>query len=251
MKKVVKLYVNLLLAALLLLLLWWFASIMLQKNLLPSPIDVVAKIPELFTKGMTAHLLASCYRIFCGLFVAILGGFLIGWGMASIKSWSSFFDGIIYLTYPIPKMAVLPIVMLLGGLGDLSKIIMIVLIVLPQVVVAVRDSLRQIPKNYYDVYSCLRANGWQKFWQITFPAVLPGLFSSIRVSLGTAISVLFFTENYGTQFGMGYFIMDSWMRMDYLGMYGGILLLSCLGLVLFLLLDGISALVLKWQQEDV
>ncbi|HPR80931.1 MAG TPA: ABC transporter permease subunit, partial [Enterococcus sp.] len=91
-------------------------------------------------------------------------------------------------------MALLPIVMLLGGLGDGSKITMIVLIVLPQVTISVRDAVREIPHHYYDVYRGLKATRWQQFSAITFPATLPAMFSSTRISLGTAISILFFTE---------------------------------------------------------
>lgn len=228
---------------------WWLASLILQKTLLPSPWTVFVNIPSLFQKEMGLHIQVSGYRIFLGMLYALSGGFILGLLMGSLPKWRYFFDPLIYLTYPIPKMALLPIVMLLGGLGDSSKIMMIVLIVLPQVAISVRDAVRQIPENNYDVYRALKANKWQQFCQITLPATLPGVLSGARISLGTAISILFFTENYGTQYGMGYFIMDSWTRMDYPAMYGGILILSSFGLVLFLLLDLLSFWLCKWQRE--
>ncbi|OJG10231.1 hypothetical protein RU93_GL002256 [Enterococcus aquimarinus] len=228
---------------------WWLASLILQKTLLPSPWTVFVNIPSLFQKEMGLHIQVSGYRIFLGMLYALSGGFILGLLMGSLPKWRYFFDPLIYLTYPIPKMALLPIVMLLGGLGDSSKIMMIVLIVLPQVAISVRDAVRQIPENNYDVYRALKANKWQQFCQITLPATLPGVLSGARISLGTAISILFFTENYGTQYGMGYFIMDSWTRMDYPAMYGGILILSSFGLVLFLLLDLLSFWLCKWQRD--
>lgn len=228
---------------------WWLASLILQKTLLPSPWAVFVNIPSLFQKEMGLHIQVSGYRIFLGMLYALSGGFILGLLMGSLRKWRYFFDPLIYLTYPIPKMALLPIVMLLGGLGDSSKIMMIVLIVLPQVAISVRDAVRQIPENNYDVYRALKANKWQQFCQITLPATLPGVLSGARISLGTAISILFFTENYGTQYGMGYFIMDSWTRMDYPAMYGGILILSSFGLVLFLLLDLLSFWLCKWQRD--
>lgn len=228
---------------------WWLASLILQKTLLPSPWAVFVNIPSLFQKEMGLHIQVSGYRIFLGMLYALSGGFILGLLMGSLPKWRYLFDPLIYLTYPIPKMALLPIVMLLGGLGDSSKIMMIVLIVLPQVAISVRDAVRQIPENNYDVYRALKANKWQQFCQITLPATLPGVLSGARISLGTAISILFFTENYGTQYGMGYFIMDSWTRMDYPAMYGGILILSSFGLVLFLLLDLLSFWICKWQRD--
>lgn len=228
---------------------WWIGSLALQKPLLPTPWLVFARIPELFLAGMFQHLQASFYRVVVGIVLSIMGGFGLGLVMGSFPKWNQFFDPLIYLTYPIPKMALLPIVMLLGGLGDASKITMIVLIVLPQVTISVRDAVREVPNHYYDVYRGLKANRWQQFVAITFPATLPAMFSSTRISLGTAISILFFTENYGTEFGMGYFIMDAWTRMDYPAMYGGILVLSSFGFFLFLLMDFLSWYFFKWQRK--
>lgn len=226
---------------------WWLASVILQKNLLPTPWIVLQRLPELISTSMLLHLKASFYRVVLGLFFSILGGFTLGLMIGSFPD-QPFFDAIVYLIYPIPKMALLPIVMLLGGLGDRSKVLMIVLIVLPQMTISVRDAIREIPHNYYDVYQCLRASRWRKFFHITFPATLPAIFSGTRVSLGTAISILFFTENYGTQYGMGYFIMDAWTRMDYPGMYAGILVLSSFGCLLFIGMDSFANLLFKWQK---
>lgn len=236
-------------AGIFLLAIWQIASILLAKTLLPSPVTVFQAIPDLVQRDLFHHLGASLWRITLGMVLAVLLGFLLGLLIASLPRWKNFFDPLVYLTYPIPKMALLPIVMLLGGLGDLSKVIMIVLIVMPQVLVAVRDAIEEIPEHYYDVYRVIGASSWQRFGKITFPATLPAIFSTSRVSLGTAISILFFTENYGTEFGMGYFIMDAWMRMDYPAMYAAILILSLLGLVLFVALDLLAKGVMPWRKS--
>ncbi|WP_122645314.1 ABC transporter permease [Enterococcus mediterraneensis] len=249
-KRRLKRWVNFLLAIFLLLLFWQLASLVVQKDLLPSPFIVLKNLPLLFSKGIIKHLQASFLRVLMGMICAVLLGFGIGLMIGRMAKWRELFDPLLYLTYPIPKMALLPIVMLLGGLGDLSKILMIVLIVAPQVAVAVRDGVRDIPEYYYDVYRCIGASNLQQFFKITVPASLPAIFGAVRISLGTALSILFFTENYGTEYGMGYFIMDSWTRLDYPAMYGGILILSCLGLILFLLLDQCAAYILKWRKNQ-
>ena len=235
-------------AGIFLLVIWQGASLLLAKPLLPSPVTVIQALPALVQRDLFRHLGASLWRIALGMVLAVLLGFLLGLLIASLPRWKNFFDPLVYLTYPIPKMALLPIVMLLGGLGDLSKVIMIVLIVTPQVLVAVRDAIEEIPGHYYDVYRVIGASSWQTFGKITFPATLPAIFSTSRVSLGTAISILFFTENYGTEYGMGYFIMDAWMRMDYPAMYAAILILSLLGLVLFVALDLLAKWVMPWRK---
>jgi len=243
--------IGLMLAGLVIHLIWLIISLIMQRNVLPLPSVVYQSFPRLFSNNdMAAHVLASLYRVLISMGISIILGFFIGWLMGSSKKLDMLFDPILYLAYPIPKMALLPIVMLLFGLGDLAKIIMIMMIILPQVILAVRDAIRNIPSHLYDIYDCLQANAWQKFRYITFPASFYALLSTSRVSLGTAISVLFFAETYGTTLGMGYFIMDAWMRMDYPAMYAAIILLSVLGLVLFLLIDLLGWYSMRWQKEE-
>ncbi|MBQ2010045.1 MAG: ABC transporter permease subunit, partial [Selenomonadaceae bacterium] len=144
-----------------------------------------------------------------------------------------FLSPLVYLTYPVPKIALLPILMLLFGVGESSKITMIFLIIVFQVVVAVRDGIRAIPKEtLYPLYS-LGATFRDIFFEVLWPASLPKFITAVRVALATAISVLFFTETFGTKYGMGYFIMDAWLRVNYLEMYSGNVVLSHIGLIMF------------------
>ncbi|MGL5513517.1 MAG: ABC transporter permease, partial [Sporomusa sp.] len=139
--------------------------------------------------------------------------------------------------------------MLLFGLGELSKILMIFLIIVFQVIVAVRDGVSSIPKEtYYPLYS-LGASFQDVFREILMPASMPKFLTSLRVAMATAISVLFFTETFGTMYGMGYYIMDAWMRVNYLEMYSGIVVLSGIGLLLFGAIDYVEKKTCSWQYK--
>lgn len=78
---------------------------------------------------------------------------------------------------------------------------------------------------------------------------MPKFLTSLRVAMATAVSVLFFTETFGTTYGMGYFIMDAWMRVNYLEMYSGIAVLSNIGLILFSTIDYIERKTCSWQYK--
>ena len=136
--------------------------------------------------------------------------------------------------------------MLLGGLGEVTKVIMIVLIILFQLAVSMRDALMTIPAEHFMLTRSLGANTIGLLRQVLLPAVLPASLSALRVAIGTAISVLFVTETYGTTLGLGYYITDAWMRMDYLDMYAGIALLSLVGVVLFILVDLMEVVLCPW-----
>lgn len=86
--------------------------------------------------------------------------------------------------------------------------------------------------------------------QITLPAVLPELFTSLRIGVGTALAVLFIVEAYGTRAGIGYYILDAWSRIDYLEMYGGIVVISVVGAALFLAVDLLARRLCRWKEPS-
>jgi NitT/TauT family transport system permease protein len=137
--------------------------------------------------------------------------------------------------------------MLLLGIGEAAKITMIVLILVFQLIVSIRDAASHIPREDFHVLISLGASKRQMLRWITLPAILPETLTAIRVAIGTAASVLFFTETFGTDKGMGFYIVDSWMRLAYKEMYTGILCLSLLGLILFFTIDILEKRVCKWM----
>lgn len=216
---------------------WYIGAVCLNTSALPTPLKVYRYLPEIINATMLGHIGASFQRIFWGLLISTLIGVCVGILMGTSPMINRILNPLIYFTYPIPKTALLPILMILFGLGDHSKITLIVLITVFQVIVAVRGSAKQIDVGLYHSMKSLGANKWQMFYHVTLPAVLPDILTNLRLSVGTALSVLFFAENYGTKHGLGYYIQDSWSRMNYLAMYGGILILGLLGVVLFLVID--------------
>ncbi|MBQ1868477.1 MULTISPECIES: ABC transporter permease [Selenomonas] len=236
------------LGALFLLLLWWGVALLVELPIIPTPDKVLAKLGHVFVHAIAIHSAYSLWRIAAGLGLAVLIGYPLGLAMGYCKKADRFLAPLVYLTYPIPKIALLPILMLLAGVGEWSKILMIFLIIVFQVVIALRDGIRAIPEEtYYPLYS-LGASFWQLFRHVIFPASLPKFLTAIRVAMATAISVLFFTETFGTQYGMGYYIMDAWLRVNYLEMYAGIVVLSLLGLLLFGILDLLEYMTCRWQK---
>lgn len=226
---------------------WYIAYLLMNHSILPSPGSVYNAMFHLGAREVLLNVGYSLLRIFEGVALALVIGLLIGLLMGRSPLWNRLLDPVVYLTYPIPKIALLPVVMLFFGLGETSKVLMIMLILLFQVIISVRDGVKAIPDSTYDVLTSIGASAGQKFWNVTLPGALSVILSTIRISLGTAISVLFFTEIYGTEHGMGFFIMDAWLRLDYPEMYAGIMLFSLVGFVLFLLVDVLDYKFMKWR----
>lgn len=227
--------------------LWYAAFLVLKLPIVPSPIIIYITIFKIFKEEIAIHALYSIGRVFIGIFISLFLGVLLGYLMGYYKKIDKLLSPLVYFTYPVPKIALLPIVMLLFGLGEISKIIMLVLIVIFQIIIAARDAVKAIPKEAYHSLYSLGASRGQIFKEIVVPASFSEIITSTRLALGTAISILFFTETYGTEYGMGYFIMDSWMRVNYIEMYGGIVVLSIIGVLIFILIDITESYLCSWR----
>ena len=148
------------------------------------------------------------------------------------------FSPVIYILYPIPKIVFLPVILLLLGIGNVSKIFIIFLILFFQILVVVRDEASALrPELIYSVRS-LGAGRRALFRFVYLPATVPAALTALRVSVGTAIAVLFFAESFATTSGLGYYIIvESWGRLAYPEMYAGVVAMSLLGLLLYFVVD--------------
>lgn len=228
-------------------LLWLLGSLALQSRAVPSPVEVYARFGDVVRAGLLRHAGASLGRVLAGLGLSLLAGVPLGILMARSPRWGRLLGPLVYFSYPVPKTALLPVAMLLFGLGDGSKVLILFLTTVFQVVVTARDAVEALDPSIYRVAVSAGAGRGRILSEITLPAVLPALFTGVRVSVGTGLALLIIVEAYGTRAGLGYYIMDAWSRLNYVQMYGGILTLAVLGAGLFLLLDLLSQRLCRWQ----
>lgn len=234
-------------SALAVLLTWWLVAWLAGLPIIPSPVAVFYNIIDIFKPRMEIHVWYSLLRISAGIVISLLVGVPLGFLMGYFDRVDRLLSPLVYFTYPVPKLALLPVVMLIFGLGETSKLIMIVLIVIFQIIISARDAVKGIPQEIYRSLQSLGASRFQMLKEIIIPASASEVLTSTRLALGTAISILFFTETFGTEYGMGYFIMDSWMRVNYLDMYAGIVVLSFMGFCLFTVIDLIENRLSSWR----
>lgn len=234
-------------AAMFVLFAWHLIASLMALPIVPSPLAVAENIGGGFWEAVAVHVAYSLFRIALGLAAAIAVGVPLGVLMGVFPRAERFLSPLVYLAYPVPKIALLPIVMLAFGVGEFSKAGLLFLILVFQIVLSVRDAIRAIPEEAFYPLRSLGASFWVMLREVMLPASLPAFLTAVRVAMGTAISVLFFTETFGTEYGMGYFIMDAWLRVHYLDMYSGVVVLGILGLFIFGALDLAGRFFCRWQ----
>lgn len=228
--------------------LWLFGTYFVNERLIPSPFVVYANMDITFWFNMIQPMSHSLWRLLIAMFLSIIIGLVVGLLMAQSRIVAKILNPFIYFTYPIPKMAFLPVVMLLRGLGNPTIITMIILIIVFQIIINVRDGISSIPEENYQTLLVLGANKWQLFKNVTFPAALSQILSSTRVALGTATAILFITEDSGNIYGVGRFIFNAQSRLDFVSVYSGIIVLSIISFILFLMIDTLDTIFMKWNQ---
>ncbi len=225
---------------------WQITAMLLRSPALPDPIRTL----QVFS-GYAAALLpdfwASTYRVLAAMLIGALPAIPIAMVFGRSKKLDALFAPVLYLLYPIPKVVILPILLVILGLGDAPKVVLIAITVFFQVLVAVRDSVRSLPQGLLLSARSLGSSRWGMYRHVIIPATMPAILTSLRISTGTAIAVLFFAEAIAGTTGLGYFIMQSWALVNYPRMFAGIIAMALLGVVVYAAIDIVEHRVTRWR----
>lgn len=192
------------------------------------------------------HAVASLLRLVAGIGIAVVLGVPLGIVSGVSPRADRLISPVVYVLYPLPKIAFLPVFMVLFGLGDVSKIVLLVAVIFFQLVLSARDGVRGIPRELHYAAATLRLHGVARFRRLYLPSALPQVFSAVRISVGIGIAVLFLAENYATTYGMGYFIMNNWVMINYPRMFAGIVALGVQAAAVLATVDAIERRVCRW-----
>ena len=223
------------------LVLWQILAWIVDRDILPAPSAVL----PLFFNGLPGplglHFLASTARVLAAIFAAVLTAAPLGLILGQAPRINRVFDPLIAIVYPIPKIVLLPVIYVLMGITDLSKIFLIALIIFFQILVVVRDEAMHLKPELILSVRSLCAGRRALFRFVYLPASLPAVLTAVRISVGTAIAVLFIAEQSLTTWGLGYYIVvETYQVLRYPEMYTGILAMGLLGLILYFSIAGIE-----------
>jgi len=233
------------------LLVWKLLAMAVASPVLPSPEAAFSAFFESCkTTAFWKNFGISAYRVVASILIAWSLAFPIGVFIGYSKRLDKVVSPMIFMTYPIPKIVFLPVILLMFGLGDFSKITMISIILFFQILVATRDGVQAIDEKYFDSLLSMGATDVDILKEVVFPAALPHSFTALRITTGTAISVLFFVESFATASGLGYMIMDSWAKVAYTQIFVGIIGMSILGVILYETLSYLEKRICPWQYTE-
>ncbi len=218
------------------------------ERLFPPLPAVLSRAIFLIREGaLLSHLAYSAWRSFAGLAIAALIGIPTAAVLARFPRIDVYVSPLIYFMYPIPKVVFLPVLLLLLGLGNASKIAIVALISVFQVIIALRDAFIALDRAAFRAVRAFGGGNIDILRHVVWPASLPALFTALRLSCGTALAVLFIAESFASENGLGFFIMDAWSRVAYADLHCGVLCLALFGLGLFSLIDAVERISCPWR----
>lgn len=215
---------------------------------LSAPTQIAAALWEIALSGeLWVALVASLWRVTAGFAIGTAAGVVIGLGAGRVPGIRRFFDPLVSFLFPIPKIAFLPIVLLLFGLGHASKISIIAFSVFFPVFVAARHAVLSINPLLLWAARNMGAPPRTVFFRVIIPAAAPELFAGIRIGLAHAFIVLFAAELIGSKAGLANLISygEEWVRFDL--MFAGIVCFAALGFVGDRILMAVRRRVLRGQ----
>jgi NitT/TauT family transport system permease protein len=229
---------------------WEALALVLASPAFPGPTAALPVFVEL-VPVLWPNALVSAARIMVAMVVGTVLAVPIGLWAGRSRRVDAVFAPLLYLTYPVPKVVFLPVFLVLLGIGNTSKVVLLGMIVFFQILVTARDAARAVAPSAVLSVRSLGATRYGIAWHVVFPAALPEIFTALRIALGTAIAVLFFAESTAGSDGLGWFIMDAMGRIDYPRMFAGIIAMALLGVVLYEVLDWMDAWANRWRRAGV
>lgn len=240
------------LSPLLLLLLWegMVRGDVLDARFFPAPSAVLKVMADLALSGaLWEHISASLLRVGAGFLLGAVPGAVLGIAMGLNRWVRAVLNPVVAAIYPIPKSAILPLMMLIFGLGETSKIMLVAISVFFVVLINAMAGVMQIEPIYLDVGRNLRVSRLQFFRTIAFPGALPVIMAGVKLGMGTSLIVIVMAEMMASRSGIGYLIWQAWQTLVVEEMYVGLIVISALGLVTTWLLEGLERILLPWRRS--
>ncbi|MFC4410850.1 ABC transporter permease [Chungangia koreensis] len=233
-----------------LLLLWEFLSRtgLIDARFFPPPTAIIQTFYDLLVSGeLLGHISVSLYRIFAGFLLGVIPGIVIGLLMGLYSPVRHFFSPIVMALMPIPTLALMPIIIILFGIGDVSKVVTIAGSVFFPVVINTAAGVMNIDSIYLDVAKNYGASSKDYFMKIAFPGALPVMMEGIQMGQAIALLTIVAAEMMGATSGIGYLIWTSYKAFLLKEMFVGLIMISFFGYLFSIGLRGLQKKILPWR----
>jgi 1,4-dihydroxy-2-naphthoate octaprenyltransferase len=241
-----------LLSPVLLLLLWELAVQLgwLSRVFYPPPSEVFGTLRRLIANGqLLSDVAISLVRVTAGFLLGGIPAIMVGLLMGISRPIRALVQPIAAAIYPIPKIALLPLIIVALGLGEASRIATIAISIFFLVVLNVAASVMQVDPRHFEVARSFGAGRSELFWTVALPGSLPGIMASVKLGVGFALTLIVGVEFVGADSGIGYLIWNAYELYAIDRMLAGLVAVALVGWLITVALDELERLLVPWQVE--
>lgn len=220
-------------------------------RLFTPPGSILATGAEMVASGaLFEDLVPSVLRLLAGFSLAALFGVLAGLLMGVWRPVRAALGPLFTVLFAVPKVAILPLFLLIFGLNEMPRILVIFIAVFFIVQINTLAGILEIDKRILEAGRAYNATGFKHFWFVLLPGSLPSIFTSFRVAAGLAVVVVVSVEFVAANSGLGYLIWNSWQLFQPAQMYVGLIVVSIIGALMTGLVILVERLALPWKYSN-
>jgi NitT/TauT family transport system permease protein len=220
----------------------------LNPGLFPPPTAIAKNFAAYATSGeMETNAYWTLSRIVIGCLIGGIPGTLVGLGMGMNRWVRAYFEPVIGLLYPIPKIAILPLFYFIFGTGEAAKWAAIAVGVFFLMAINTEAGVRQIERIYLDVARAYRIRPASFYFRVLLPGALPNIYAGMKLSVGIAIVLAVAAEFQLTRTGLGFAIFNAQQILDVERLYAALVAVSLLGFLLSLGVDALERFAIPWR----
>jgi ABC-type nitrate/sulfonate/bicarbonate transport system permease component len=229
---------------------WQVRSGGLSALFFPAPSTIARTLIRLLTNGeLAVNVGATLSRLLLGFALGGLPALILGMAMGWSRRLRAVVDPFIAAAHPVPKIAVLPLIMILFGIGESSKIVTVAVGVFFPMLINTMAGVRQISPIYFEVAENYGASLFKVFTRVVVPGSLPLVLTGARLALNVALLITIAVELVAAQEGLGEMIWFAWETLRTEELYASLLVTAALGIGFNFLLQRLAARLVPWQVE--
>src|SRR5215472_633053 len=240
------------LACLGLLAIWQCASLVLKNDSFPTALEAIRAIPAVLgDKDSLINFGASLRRMAIGFSVAVAVSIPLGLVMGRSRAVASFFNPLLMVIYPVPKAALMPIIMLWLGVGDIAKTLVIFLGVSLPVIYHSFEGAKAVEEKMLWSGAAMGLSASQRLIRIVLPAALPEILTGCRTGLVLALITMITSEIIARQSGAGNILFNALDMGEYDTVFAMIIIVGAMGIGLDALFERIRARLVRWSEPQL
>ncbi len=230
---------------------WQIAALVLNNDSFPTALDSIRAIPSILgDKESLINILASLRRMAVGFGVAVVVSIPLGLIMGRSRGVASFFNPLLMVIYPVPKAALMPIIMLWLGVGDLSKTLVIFLGVSLPVIYHSFEGAKAVEEKMLWSGAAMGLSALERLIRIVLPAALPDILTGCRTGLVLALITMVTSEMIARQSGAGNILFNALDMGQYDTVYAMIIIVGAMGICLDAAFERMRERLVRWSDPQ-